>query len=162
MGKLRSGGNKKISLSGARNFPASKFSDFSSVGFTLIELLTVVAIAGMLLSGALVLFQGARAKSRDATREQHVKTLQNALALYANNLGVYPSAASEVVLSGSDAVSLALTGQDAITQVPSDPLNQGNYQYRYQSVDGTTYVIRYWLETDSVSGKPAGENTVSP
>ncbi|MBI2639794.1 MAG: type II secretion system protein [Candidatus Sungbacteria bacterium] len=158
MEKLRRKESKKKGLANDR----FKFLGSPPSGFTIIELLTVVAIAGMLLSGALVLFQSTRAKSRDATREQHIKTLQNAFALYANNRGIYPTAASEVVLSGSDAVSLALTGENAIAQTPHDPLDQGNYQYRYRSADGTTYIIRYWLETDSVSGKSAGENTASP
>jgi len=131
-------------------------------GFTIIEMLVVIAIAGVLLSGALVLFQSARTKSRDVTREQHIKTLQNALALYANDLGVYPVALSEVVLTGSDSVSVTLTAQNSIARVPHDPLEQGNYQYRYQSVDGTTYIIRYWLETNSVFGKSAGQNTAGP
>ena len=134
----------------------------SQKGFTIVEMLVVIAIAGMLLSGVLVLFQSSRAKARDATREQHIKTLQNALALYANSLGRYPIAATELVLTGSDSVSVALRSADAIPQMPLDPLNQGNYQYRYTSANGSTYTIRYYLETNNIQGKSAGENTASP
>lgn len=128
----------------------------------MIEMLVVLAIASVLLSGTLVLLQGARAKARDATREQHIKTLQSALSLYANNTGRYPLSDSETVLTGSDAVSVALITSDSIPQIPRDPLNQGNYQYSYISADSTTYTLFYYLETDSVPGKPAGENSASP
>ncbi len=134
----------------------------SLTGFTIVEMLVVIAIAGMLLSGVLVLFQSSRAKSRDATREQNIKTLQNALALHANSRGRHPIAVTEVVLTGTDSVSTDLKNADAIPQVPFDPLNQGNYQYRYTSADGFTYTLRYYLETNTIQGKSAGENSAGP
>ena len=131
-------------------------------GFTIVEMLVVIAIAAMLLSGVLVLFQSSRAKSRDATREQHMKTLQNALALHANSRGRYPIAATEIVLTGADSVSTELKNVEAIAQMPLDPLNQGNYQYRYTSADGSVYLLRYDLETNTIQGKSAGVNTAGP
>lgn len=129
-------------------------------GFTIIELLVVLAIAALLLSGVLVLFQGARAKGRDATREQDIKTIQNALAIYATQAGRYP--AYDGFLTGSDVVSTTLVQTDALPQMPRDPLNQGNYRYAYTSADGSTYIVKYYLETDSIPGKSAGLNQASP
>lgn len=129
-------------------------------GFTIIELLVVLAIAAMLLAGVMVLFQGARAKARDATREQDSKTLQNALTLYVTNLHAYPI--YDGYLTGSDVVSVALKNSDSIPQMPRDPLNQGNYRYYYTSADGSTYTLKYYLETDTIPGKSAGLNQAGP
>ena len=129
-------------------------------GFTIIEMLVVVAIAGMLLSGVFVLFQGARAKGRDAVREQDIKTLQNALSLYVTNFRSYP--VYDGYLTGDDAVSVALKNSDSLPQMLRDSLNSGNYRYSYTSADGSTYILKYYLETNSVPGKAAGLNQVSP
>ncbi|MFY9461767.1 MAG: type II secretion system protein [Candidatus Sungiibacteriota bacterium] len=126
----------------------------------MIEMLVVVAIAGMLLSGTLVLFQQARAKSRDATREQHIKTIQNALALYANTRGSYT--VYDGYLTGTDVVSTILRDNDSLPQTPRDPLSSGTYLYSYTSTDGSTYTLKYYLETNSIPGKAAGLNQASP
>ena len=85
-------------------------------GFTIIELLVVLAVIGLLVSVTLVTIQSTRAKSRDVTREEHVKTLQNALALHVTNAQSYPLTAAEgAFLDGTDAVSTALITSGSIT-----------------------------------------------
>lgn len=129
-------------------------------GFTLIEMLVVVAVAAMILSGVLVSLQQSRAKARDATREQHIKTLQNALALHANLMGSYP--VYDGLLTGSDTASTQLKSSDSLPQMPLDPLNSGTYRYSYASSDGSTYTLTYYLETNTIPGKSAGANTAGP
>lgn len=129
-------------------------------GFTIVELLVVIAIISLLSWLAFVQFQSARARARDAEREQEIKTLQNALAVYVvNNLNhpVYSGG-----LTGSDTASAALIDEGAIPQIPSDPLNTGNFIYSYESADGSTYTLTYYLETDSIPGKAAGMQTAGP
>lgn len=130
------------------------------MGFTMIEMLVVVAIAAMLLSITLVSIQQARTKSRDATREQHIKTIQSALALDANTNGNYT--VYDGYLTGTDVVSIGLKDSNSLSQMPQDPLNSGNYRYSYTSVDGSTYTLKYYLESDSILGKAAGLNQASP
>lgn len=131
-------------------------------GFTIIELLVVLAIAALLLSFTFALFSNARSKSRDATREAHMKTLQNALTLYATNNKTYPTTSGQGIdLTGADSVSTALKNSGAIASIPLDPLNASPYIYHYVSVDGITYTITYYLETSSVPGKNAGQQQVS-
>ena len=59
--------------------------------FTLIELLLVIAIIGILTSGATLSYLKIRASSRDVKRLSTISEVQNALALYYRDEGVYPS-----------------------------------------------------------------------
>ena len=129
-------------------------------GFTIIELLVVIAIIAVLIAAGTVLYSSVKAKSRDATREQHMKTLQNALAIYVASSQSYPVYSGTI--TGSDDFSVLLKDVGAIQEIPQDPVNQGEYVYDYASGDGQSYTITYHLETSSISGKSAGENQVTP
>ncbi len=132
-------------------------------GFTIIELLVVVAIIGLLTALGFALFSEARTKSRDAKREKDVKTLQDALSIYVTNASAYPvTDTNGVYLTGSDAVASTLIAAGALPAVPLDPQNVGNFRYKYTSTDGFTYTLIYYLETNSIPGKSAGEHTASP
>ena len=130
-------------------------------GFSIVELLVVIAIIGLLASIALVQIEKARAKSRDAQREKNIKTLQDALAIYVAGAQNYPLG-ENVALSGTDTVSQALINLDSISKIPKDPVNSGNYRYIYDSADGSSYALTYYLETDTIPGKNLGINTASP
>ena len=143
-------------------------------GFTIIELLVVIAIIGMLGSITFVQLTLGRAKARDAEREQEIKTLQSALALYVNTNQSYPPAAAAVCLNGSDAVSIALVSGETLSGIPTDPqqncppnpdaaMPSTNYRYyRYISTDITSYTIHYYLETDTIPGKGMGVQQATP
>lgn len=53
-------------------------------GFTLVELLVVISIIGLLSTLAVVAFNNARAKSRDAQRVANLRAVANAMELYYN------------------------------------------------------------------------------
>lgn len=140
-------------------------------GFTIVEMLVVIAIIGLLASVTFALMQTTRAKARDAERESEIKTLQNALAIYVTSEKIYPTTSAEgVCLGGSDSVSSALVSANALPTTPLDPLHNcgsglpsaSNHHYHYTSLLGDTYVITYFLETDSIHGKSAGVQTASP
>lgn len=57
--------------------------------FTLIEILIVCAIIAMLAAVAIVSYDKAKQKSRDATRVQDVETIANAFYLYYQDKGTY-------------------------------------------------------------------------
>lgn len=151
-------------------FNMRRFNGNFLTGFTVIELLVVVAIIAMIASAALALLSVERARARDATREQNIKTLQTALNLYAVNARTYPSSSVlGTCVPSADCSSIATCGE-AITDasqagrtlvldgsapaIPKDPINQGNYKFYYSS-SGSSYTISYCLETDSVLGKKA-------
>lgn len=129
-------------------------------GFTVVELLVVISIIALLSSLVFVQFQTARIRARDAEREEKIKTLQNALAIYVINKHNYPLYSG--ALTGSDAASIALLNSDVIPEIPLDPLNAGNFRYIYESTDGYTYLLTYYLETGSIPGKTTGKQTASP
>lgn len=133
---------------------------FSRAGFTIVELLVVIAIIALLVSLTFAMLQSARAKSRDAERESEIKSFQNALALHIVNNKIYPTYTGAI--TGADALSTQLLNSGALSGIPKDPLNTGNYVYQYSSSDGSAYVITYFLETDTITGKFAGQQTAGP
>ncbi len=137
-------------------------------GFTILELLVVVSVSVMIVSFISVSIVGAKKKSRDAKREEDIKGIQNALSLYAASNRFFPVCAQTVINGSSDCLSLALIADGSATSLTKDPLggsngtcNQsGDYVYCYTCSDGLTYTLEYALETDGVSGKSAGWQTV--
>lgn len=135
----------------------------SREGFTIIELLVVLSVIALFSSVVFALVSNTRANSRDAKREQDLKSLQDALAIYATNSGTYPvTGASGIYLTGNDSVSSALIASGVIPAIPLDPLNTNTFRYQYASADGFTYVLIYSLETSNIPGKSAGAQQAVP
>lgn len=139
-------------------------------GFTIIELLVVSALVALLASIVFTAITGTRARSRDSRRETDIKEIQNAVNLYAVNNRAFPICGTELVINGStDCLSAQLLASGAMSQVPVDPLGKASgacgdptgYVYCYVS-DGSTYTLRHHLETNSISGKDAGWQSVGP
>lgn len=137
-------------------------------GFTIVELLVVTAIIALLAATIFVQIQTVRERARDAERESEIKSLQTALAIHAINTRIYP-AYTDLVVDGTDQLSQDLRAGEALQGAARDPLNVGNYRYLYNPTDGGVYTyngsnyrIRYYLETNSIVGKAAGEQNVGP
>ena len=132
----------------------------SDKGFTLIELLTVVAIIGIITVVAAFSIITIRARTRDSVRVADIDTFVKGLDLYLNETGQYPIAVSETCIDGTDTVSAALDTAGVLSRSIEDPIFVGPPQcIRYTSnAGGTSYVIRYFLETSSV--RPKGYNFI--
>ena len=134
-------------------------------GFTLLELLVVIAIIGLIASLTIATLSTARARSRDAKRLQDVKTIQNALNLFAATERVFPNptATGGLCLTGVDAISKLLIDADSLSSMPKDPQHDGcavpstkpdetHYHYHYESIDGTTFKLWFEVENGDIPG----------
>lgn len=140
-------------------------------GFTLIELLVVVAIISILSSVVLASLNNARVKVRDTKRISEIKQIQNALLLYYDRYGKFPTSGQCGVTpnnSWSNSVECLASGRwlkdagDAtnlsawLSTDPIDPINQNNWMrgayYYFSDPSGTYggpnqwYMIIYSLE----------------
>lgn len=112
-------------------------------GFTIIELLVVVAIIGILAGVIIASVADSRQRARDARRKTELKSIENAVELYAGfNNGKFPTSLDDLhntltVQTGSD------------YKLPQDPLNGQN-----SCTDGTNDNLKceYMLMTALCSG----------
>ncbi len=109
----------------------------TSKAFTLIELLVVIAIIGLLSLVVSASINSARVKARDARRLSDIRQIQNALELYYDKYGRYPTPDYDGCGgwdTGSQDYPL-LNGrmdEDIMYPVPVDPSKSGNCTgYRY-------------------------------
>jgi len=128
-----------------------------SSGFTLVELLVVLTIISLLITVVSISFSESKKRSRDARRVTDIKSLSQALNLYQNNHQFYPCSAlgcagGEVIITGSDNMTGSLKADNIIGANIVDPVNDTNYRYWYNSVDGSTYTLRFCQETSSIQG----------
>lgn len=115
----------------------------SSKGFTLVELLVVIAIIGILATLLLLQLGIARQRARDAKRIADVSQVRTASELYFDDAGTYPQVATYAGLG-------ALLVPKYMTQLPTDPLNVGNYAYNYAYNGLTRYHV--WAELEQSAG----------
>lgn len=140
-------------------------------GFTLIELLVVIAIIGLLASIVLASLNSARKKSRDARREADLKSVQNALELWANdNGGRYPATAADCSVAGGCLMSTLFgtaatqLGTAYMPTAPVDPIGSGLQQYYYKTSAATAptgYCVAVGLENALPTGIVSTCSTVT-
>lgn len=145
------------------------FKNTQQSGFTLVELLVVIAIIGLLSSVVLVSLDNARKKARDAKRKSELKQMKAPLEHYYNDNGEYPpetycdssrgACGHSCPCSGNSwdtnsSFYKAFVGNDYVSTLPEDPLNNSNYYYSYESSnDGNQgYYFRARLETGGYWG----------
>ncbi len=126
-------------------------------GFTLIELIVVIAIIAILTAIVTSNFTSSKAKSRDAKRISDIAQLQLALSLYFDRCNDYPPVRgmfnenSKSTNCNGDLGELNIPISNYISVIPKDPINTGNYIYRYYSNVSpgvaTDYVLRAKFET---------------
>ncbi|MFW0837565.1 MAG: type II secretion system protein [Candidatus Komeilibacteria bacterium] len=123
-----------------------------SNGFTLIELLVVIAIIGLLSVMAVVSFNNARAKARDARREGDLKQLNNAIQLYVQTNDAAPLLSAgddnsdgictdqETCWTGTASGSVASDLSQYSSPLPLDPHPESSTGYYYAYVPGQTLI----------------------
>lgn len=110
-------------------------------GFTLIELLIVVAIIGLLATLAILSLTTAQSKARDTKRIADVKSLQNGIEMYYNDIAQYPEPAAATWASWQTSMATY------ITALPADPTSTVAYTVVIDSTNG--YCIMADLENNN-------------
>ncbi len=111
-------------------------------GFTLIELLVTMTIVAVLLSIALVSYQGARKSARDGKRKADLEQIRSALEMCRSDTGVYPDTIYSNITCGTPAKTY-------LSGTPKDPSTGSNYYYLGAT---NTYTLCAYLEIGGVDG----------
>ena len=119
----------------------SKFLNLKS-GFTLIELLVTMTIVAVLLSIALVSYQGARKSARDGKRKADLEQIRSALEMCRTDAGSYPTTIYSDITCGTPAKTY-------LSGTPKDPSTSNNYYYLGAT---NTYTLCAYLEVGGVDG----------
>ena len=117
----------------------------TSRGFTLIELLVTIAIISLLSSVVLACVNTARAKARDSRRIADMHSIVNALELYYDSNGHYPTQTTITASCNTAPNGAALDPlvTDGFTNLlPTDPTNNSatpnRLCYHYMSIGDTS------------------------
>ncbi len=117
--------------------------------FTLIELLVVIAIIGILSSVVLASVNTARKRSRDARRQQDLKSMQNALELYYNGVGAEGYVLQTTATTGAADATTALAplvSNGLMPMIPVDPLGSATPYYYVSNAARSAYCIAAEME----------------
>jgi prepilin-type N-terminal cleavage/methylation domain-containing protein len=122
-------------------------------GFTLIELLVVIAIIGILTTIALISFQSARQKARDASAKGSITSIRPASFLYFDDNNSFTG------VCGSEEVAGLLTS--AGLQLDADPVCDDTVSpdsftvfATLNSTDSNDDPLTYCVDADGFAGVP--------
>lgn len=105
--------------------------------FTIAELIIVIVILSILSAIAFVSYTSYTENARDTVRKTDIKSITDALELYAVNTGKYPEPGSKtnIMYSGAVAWKQGIVDKTVIqslkqfSKTPLDPSTQTNYAY---------------------------------
>lgn len=119
-------------------------------GFTLIEIMIVIVILGILATFVSGNYITSLKKGRDARRKTDLQQIQNALELYYEDQGFYPTfdifPTPLLKLCQTRIGSTCPTGEKVYMQkIPDDPI-AGNKYYYQTDANGSLYLVLSCLE----------------
>ncbi|MDD4901407.1 MAG: prepilin-type N-terminal cleavage/methylation domain-containing protein [Patescibacteria group bacterium] len=117
-------------------------------GFSLTELMVSVSIIGSIATLAGAQMDDILPLARDAQRKANIHQVQTALNLYYDDHGQYPiTASNEPSVAGWQSIVPILESADQmyVPEMPRDPLDTGEYVFKYWS-DGQKFKIAYETE----------------
>jgi len=124
-------------------------------GFTLIELLIVIAIIGILTALVTTNLQGARARARDVRRKSDLRSIEQSIRLYYNDMKSFPLSNSSYAINGCEGGTscswggpFATTNTVYMSGLPQDPSsnNATVINYEYFSITDDQFMLVTKLE----------------
>lgn len=106
-------------------------------GFTIVELLIVIVVIGILAAITLVAYNSIQQRARDSRRTSDLSNIMKALELYRTNNGGYPLCGGGTYQAGTGNSVCSISSltdlqtSEYLGKTFNDPLNTGNYQYKY-------------------------------
>lgn len=145
-------GNRKQVTGNENKSNVSRVTCHLSPAFTLIELLIVIVIVGILATMAIVVFNLAQAKGRDAKRKSDLDALKKALLFYkgdTKNASYFPKETTTPTECDDGTsttgcipkTALIYTGSPSYTlikKIPKDPSTKKDYYYKAYLADSST------------------------
>lgn len=122
-------------------------------GFTLIEILVAMTIVAVLVSLALVSYQGARKSARDGKRKADLEQVRSALEMCRADTGSYPAV---TLYSGAD----ISCGGTIYIKIPTDSL--ADRRYVYTRITANSYNLCAALEVSGGTVTGCGSCEVTP
>jgi len=141
--------------------------------FTLVELLVAMSILAILSTVGLASFRSSQLKSRDAQRKSDLKQIANALEIFNNDYGRYPSSDNGKIKACSYPSGVCTWGESEMSdvktiylrKVPADPSGY-NYYYRTRENNKAFQIYAYLENTQDknlitlpITSYPCGEKT---
>ncbi len=138
---------------------AKRYTLNAKGGFTLIELLVVISIIAILVAAATVSWTNAQQKARDGRRKSDLKSTQQALELYFQTYGTYPTtdgqgriicnvnAAPKMISWGQSFDCQKLPGPSLtfINPLPKEPKGGTEYFYETPGAVAGVNVLKYQI-----------------
>lgn len=122
-------------------------------GFTLVELTIIIAVLGILATGAIAVINPVEQlrKTADTKRKAEIAQLQRALDIYYQDTGRYPaSSVNYRITVGATTYNWGSAWQPYINKIPSDPTPSKSYvYYSPPASNGQTYYIYANLDRGS-------------
>lgn len=124
-------------------------------GFTLIELLIVIAIVGILTALVTTNLQGARSRARDVRRKSDLRSIEQSIRLYYNDMKGFPQSSSEYEINGCEGAAtcswggaFATTSTVYMSGLPQDPSSNDTttVNYEYYSISDDQFMLVAKLE----------------
>ena len=137
------------------NTVAPKYSNHNQRGFTLIEVMVVVVILGILAGIVVPKLLDRPEDARRTKAELQIKSLEEALALYKLDNGMFPTTDQGLIalVTKPESGRIPVKYRDGgyIKKIPSDPWS-GEYIYLAPGLNGDYDLLSYGSD-----GEPGGE-----
>jgi len=119
-----------------------------SSGFTIVELLIVIVVIGILAAIVIVAFNGVQDRSRLASMQSDLQSINKAIMMYHADKGYYPFTGTVGGNVTGSTLNIPGMGTEYISKMPSLPSGAKGYYAYIWSANGTNYKLVRLINTN--------------